>query len=149
MSQMSNDSVYTADKVLGIIAAVLGGGCNCVIGAGLVGLGAFGGAIVQQTATDPSVSPQDAQNAAAAVSAFGAMGGLVGGLLILVAIGSIAGGIGMFKGLRWGFLITAILQGLAFILNLVSMNIFGVLICGALTVYCVLRLIGKVGPQPA
>jgi hypothetical protein len=76
-------------------------------------------------------------------------GALLGGLVIVMGAVNFIVGLGIMKSAKWGFLFGSIWNGLGTVLNLVSINILGLLISGGLLAYCVLRLTGQVGPKPA
>ena len=125
---MNNDSAL--DKVMGLIAIVTNLCCGVLVGlfaTGAVLVGTFTGAL-------PGFL----------------VGGFVGLIGILIGASAILGaisGVGMFQGMRWGFTLGLVVFGLATLLNLLGGgNVGGVLIEGALAVYCYMRLAGKTGP---
>lgn len=126
---MNND--YAFDKVAGLIAIVTNFCCGALVMVLAGGLALFG-------------------TAAASLPGF-VVGSLVGLIAILVggsAVFGIIAGVGIFQGRRWGFLLGAIVFGLAALLNgLGSGNAVGFIIDAGLCAYCVLRLAGNVGPK--
>jgi hypothetical protein len=126
---------FLADKVIGIILivlSVLGVLCGIFIAAGasFLGVGAL------------SAGKEEA----IAGSALAGLGAAMGFITIIWSAVGIAIGYGIMKGLRWGFLVGAILSGISVVFALVGFNVLGFLINGALCAYCVLRLMGRVGP---
>ncbi len=126
---------FLADKVIGIILMVfsaLGVLCGIFIAAGmsLVGLGA---------ATEGG-------EGAAAAGALAGIGAVAGFVVIIWSVVGIVIGYGIMKSLRWGFLVGAILSGISVVFSLVGLNVLGFIINGALCAYCILRLVGRLGP---
>ncbi|MCL6624157.1 MAG: hypothetical protein K6T17_06005 [Fimbriimonadales bacterium] len=123
---------FLADKVIGIILivlSVLGGICICP-GMSLAGLGALGAGEV----------------GAIAGGALAGLGAATGFIVIVLSAVGVAIGYGIMKGLRWGFLVGAILSGISVVFSLVGFNVLGFLLNGALCAYCILRLTGRLGP---
>jgi hypothetical protein len=126
---------FLADKVIGIILIVLSvlgvlGGICIAAGMSLAGLGAMGAGGEE----------------AIAGGALAGLGAAVGFMVIIWSAVGIVIGYGIMKGLRWGFLVGAILSAISVVFSLVGFNILGLLINGALCAYCILRLMGRVGP---
>jgi len=125
---MNNDSAL--DKVMGLVAVVTNLCCGVLVGlfaTGAVLMGTFSGAV-------PGFL-------------VGGLVGLIGILIGASALLGIAAGVGMFQSMRWGFTLGVVVFGLATLLNLLGGgNVGGVIVEGALAVYCFLRLTGKTGP---
>lgn len=127
---------FLADKVIGIILMILSalgvvGGICTAAGMSMIGLGA-------------AVSGGGEE--AVAGGALAGLGAVLGLIVIAWSAVGIVTGYGIMKSLRWGFLVGAILSAISVVFALVGFNILGFLINGALFVYCLLRLMGRLGP---
>lgn len=125
---MNNDSAL--DKVVGLIAVVMNLCCGVLVGlfaTGALLVGTFSGAL-------PGFL-------------VGGFVGLIGILIGASALLGIAAGVGIFQSMRWGFTLGLVVFGLATLLHLLGGgNVGGIIVEGALAVYCYLRLAGKTGP---
>ena len=127
---MSKPEPIAADKVIGIILICLGG---------LIGIGAL--FFIYRAATvDPNTLPRGSESQ-------GAIFGFGLGLLLMALFGGAIGD-GIRRGRKQAFLVGAVLYGFGTMINLMAINPL-VVIPGALCVYCILRLAGKIGPKPA
>lgn len=136
---------FVADKVIGILIMVLSV-CG-VIGGVMVMAGM--GMLAAATSQAAQQGGQDAAGAAAAAGMFGMTGAILGFAIIAMCVVSIAVGFGIMKSAKWGFVLGSIWNGIGTVLNLVSFNVLGLLISGAILTYCILRMSGNVGPKPA
>ncbi len=126
------NSKHPADLPIGIVIIVFSG--LAILGSiALIGLGgAVGVAGAGTTAT-----------------AVGGSVALIGMILLAVSVINIIGAVGIIKGARWGFMITGIMSAISVVLDIFHLNILGILISGAVAVYCFLRLSGQLGGKPA
>ncbi|MCH8274010.1 MAG: hypothetical protein IH851_04400 [Armatimonadetes bacterium] len=154
---------YGPDKVIGIIVISLFG---CCLMCSLVGQAA--GTALGQTGAAAQQGGLTGSNMALNIA----------GLLLTAA--TVAGGIGVFLSIRWGFIICAIVAALQLVMTLVSITmsvgmiqeqfqadtdmpegaaqfamyaVYGwvgaiIVLYGALMLYSVVRLNGKLGPRP-
>ncbi len=135
---MDKQTARTWDGVVGFILCFFGLGGFCI---GLLGMGA--GAFLGAASV--------AEGLRASPSAM-VVGGFLGGLAIMLSILAMlqfVGGIGLVKGRRWGHMLIAMVAGSQLLFGLMSgepFSISGGLLAG---IYCVLRLLGKLGPKPA
>jgi hypothetical protein len=128
--QMS--SKHPADLPIGIIIIVFSG--LAVLGSlALIGLG--GATTVAGGGT--------------AVSAVGGGVAIIGMILLAVSVINIIGAVGILKGARWGFMITGIMSAISVILDIVHLQIVGLIIAGACAAYCFMRLTGQLGGKPS
>lgn len=125
---MSNDFVW--DKVVGIVMMITNLCCAGTVialamGATALGFaGGLGGAL-----------------------AVGSVAGILALLIAGSAILSIAAGYGVMQSQRWGFILGAIVFGLAALSNGSTGNGISVGLDLVAAIYCVLRLTGNVGPR--
>lgn len=125
-----NNSDFVWDKVAGLVAIVI----NICCVAFVAGLASIFAAVGLTAGAVPGL----------------AAGAIVGVVLMLVIGSSVLGvvaGFGMLQGKRWGFLLGAIVFGLATLSNLSGGNGLGVGLEAALMIYSILRLTGNVGPR--
>lgn len=134
---MDSRTVKTLDLVLGIIFLILNGLCGC----GLAAAGFLGSAILGMGAAS-AASAGDAGAAAVA----GAAGVLVG-ILGISSLVAAAGCIGVIMQKKWGYSIIVVLSAIQLILAIMSMSL-GALVGCLFGVYCLLRLMGKIGEAP-
>lgn len=125
---MNTDFVW--DKVAGIVAIVIN--ICCVIA--VTGLASLLAAVGLAAGSLPGL-------------AAGAFVGIVMIAAVSLSLLGVIAGVGMLQGRRWGFLIGAIVFGLAALTNGGGGNTMGVLIEAGLAIYCLLRLTGNVGPK--
>lgn len=93
--------------------------------------------------------------AAVGAGASASVGGfvmIVSIVLLLVSVLMIAGGAGIIKGARWGFMVCGVMATIGVVLGLFSfagaMSVVRLLIGVALAIYCFMRLSGQLGPRP-
>jgi|GEM_PF-1752574 len=138
---MQSDSNFVADKVLGALVIALSS-CGLCAGLGAMGIGGLVGA-ASVGAAGRSGMPNPAAGAGV-----GALIGFIGFAIAAIYAINIAGGIGMIQGRRWGFMLTAILSGLGFLISLSGATGFLDSVPNlAICIYCALRLAGNVGPR--
>ena len=147
---MQNEGgVFTADKIIGIIIMVLSAVCGLcgLVGAGI--LGAVGASLPGMAASGGQGAPTT-QEAAAAAGLLGMGAAVFAVIVIVVSALNIVSGYGIMKSARWGFLFSAILNGVWILFNLPNFvaNIIGIIFSAAILVYCILRLTGNLGPKP-
>ncbi len=130
------------DKIVGIILAVLslcGVLCGGLIAAGSGMLGAFGISQARQAGAQDT----------APIAFISGAGLLVGLSIATLYLLNVAGAIGVMKSARWGFILTAIMSGLAALASLGGQTLWlDSLPNLAACVYCILRLNGTLGPKP-
>lgn len=141
-------SVYAKDQTWGIVVMVLSSLGLC--------LGAFtlllGGAIglFGVAATTGHAGHED-RGMALAFGGAGAIVAVVGVLIALSSILQVAGGVGIMRSRRWGFVLTGALAIVSFLLGLASLphGVVHLAINAVIGWYCWARLSGKEGPVPA
>jgi len=148
-----SSNVYPNDKVVGILIMVFAAICNVAVGF----LGVIGGGVLAAGGASAAAGAASNTGAAGAGAATGVVGAgimVLSVILILMGVVGLAVGYGIMKSLRWGFLVGTILYGLGVLNSLAGLSrggiggIIGLLIVVALFVYCLMRLIGKLGPKP-
>jgi hypothetical protein len=137
--------VYANDKVIGIIIMVLS---LCFVGLGSMMM--LGGGVLAASGAAASADPaiQKASSDAAAAGVTGAV--LMVASVIMIATGflGVAIGYGIMKSLRWGFIMGTVVYGLNLLGTFQSRNMISLVIGAALFAYCLMRLLGKIGPKP-
>lgn len=142
---------YPKDKSWGIAIIVFS-----VLGICLGGLATAGGGIMSAAGVTGAAAGaangagREANEAATAATVGGGAIMAIGIGLVLLSIVRLVGGIGILKGQKWGFLVTAVVSGLLILLNLASLpsGIISIVISGIILYYCVQRITGKEGPTP-
>ena len=141
---------YAKDKSWGIAIIVFS-----ILGICLGGLAVAGGGLMSAVgatgaATAGAAGAGRASGDSAAVGLGGGLVMLLGGGLLLLSIVRLVGGIGVLRGQKWGFLISAVVSGLLILMNLASLpsGIISIVISGIILYYCYSRLSGKEGPTP-
>jgi hypothetical protein len=133
---------FAPDKIVGAIILLLSL-CGTCLGIGLTGLGAAVG-IGGVTGGLASGQPEIAGGSAIGAGVLGVVGVVIAALYGI----NIVAAIGIMKGVRWGFVLGAVLTGLATLTSLSGADGFlSVLPSAASCAYCVLRLTGKIGPR--
>ncbi len=140
---------YPKDKTWGLIVMVLSslglclGSVTLLIGGAI---GVFGSAAV----TRGGSSDSDSQNAALATGGIGALIAVIGIAIALSSLIQVAGGFGIMRSRRWGFVLTGVLAGISLLLGLASLphGIIHIAINAVIGWYCWSRLSGKDGPAP-
>lgn len=137
---------YQTDKVIGIIIMVL-----AICGAILSGIVVLGGGVL--AAAGGAAATNANTDAAKAAGMGGGLLMILGVVMLISCLVSLAVGYGIMKSLRWGFMLGAVVYGIQVILNIFSLArggtaVIGLVIAIALLVYCVMRLTGKTGPTP-
>lgn len=141
---------YPKDKTWGIVIIVLSslGICCGLAAAGLGGALGIAGAGV--AASGAASGASDAREAATGLGIGGGVLAMIGFVVMASSAVQIAGGIGIMKSRRWGFLLTGVLSGISILLNLGQLphGLVGMAINGIIAYYCWSRLSGREGPTP-
>jgi hypothetical protein len=133
---------YQPDLIVGILIIAFSA-CGACAGLGLAGLGGVLGA-VGVTQITRGAGPNAEATAIAGASGLVAV---IGMAIAILSLANIAGGVGVLKSKRWGFMLTAVLSGIGFLLSLSGSDGFlGSIPNLAAAIYCGLRHAGKLGP---
>ena len=137
--------VYAKDKNWGIAIVVFS-----ILGILCGGLATLGGGAMTAFGAAGAATATGRQSGAGSVAASGGLVMMIGIATALLSIVRLVGGLGVMKGTRMGFLITAGVSALLILFNLGSLpsGIISIVISGIILYYCYSRLSGKEGPTP-
>lgn len=153
--ELDRPILFKADKPVGIISLLLNSGLSCVGGITLLMMPFFQGlmenAAQQGTAAERAQMKEQMAQSAAQFERLGPLKDMLpvlGIVSILLAIALFVQSIGMFKSLKWGFTLGVILNGISLVYALALQSWSGMILPGLFGAYCLMRLMGKLGPKP-
>lgn len=140
---------YPKDSGMGIaviVCAILGVFCGLAVGLGGTLFGLFGAAAA-------STSGRESEGMAAFFGLGGSLIAIFGFGIMACSAVQVAGGVGIMRSRRWGFVLTAVLSVVSLLLSLPAIpsggvGVLGVIQSAVFLWYSWMRLSGREGPTP-